>query len=423
MPGLSSVLVKTVANDCNLDCTYCFYKRTSAIYGKGRHRMPEEVLRELVRQMFGLDLPQVAFSWQGGEPTLAGTNFFRRVFELQNEFGRGRVVGNSIQTNAVLIDREWARLLARYNVLVGVSLDGPREIHDRYRRDLSGEGSFDRVQAAIEELRTTHAQYNILCLVTAANVERAREVYRFLVSEGHRFLQFIPCLEKDPATGERAEFAVDGPSYGRFLCELYDEWTKEGRGVVSVLLFDALLEKDVRGSSSFCVLGSSCDSYLVIEHNGDVYPCDFFVTPEWKLGNIMEASLEELARTEKRKEFARQKSAAREACGECRWWRVCKGGCVKDRVALGRPAAERTEFCESMRALLDRSWRDFEEMARRVRTPLGAPMEARAEGPSRSEARDVPPAQVRRNDPCPCGSGLKYKNCCMRKETRARRTP
>ena len=402
MAGLSSVLVKTVGSDCNLDCTYCFYRRTSAIYGSGTHRMPEDVLRELVRQMFELDLPQVAFSWQGGEPTLAGKEFFRRVFELQNEYGKGRAVGNSIQTNALLIDREWARLLARHNALVGVSLDGPREIHDRYRRSFAGEGSFDRVEEAIKALRAARAQYNILTLVTAANVERAKDVYRFLTSEGHRFLQFIPCLEKDPATGGRADYAIDAPSYGRFLTDLYDEWAKEDRGTVSVRLFDALLEKAVRGSSSFCVLGSSCDSYLVVEHNGDVYPCDFFVAGEWKLGNILETPLEELARAEMRRDFARQKSRAREACGECRWWRVCRGGCVKDRVALGRSAAERTEFCESMRMLLERAWRAFEGLARGAR------------------AGNAPPSSPGRNDPCPCGSGLKYKNCCMRRTTRAR---
>ncbi len=422
MPPLSSVLVKTVGSDCNLDCAYCFYKRTSSIYGPGKHRMPEEVLRELVKQMFEFDLPQVAFSWQGGEPTLAGKDFFRRVFELQNEYGKGRTVGNSIQTNALLIDREWARMLARYNVLVGVSLDGPREIHDRYRRTPSGEGSYDRVQGAIEALRATRAQYNILALVNATNVERAREVYRFLVSEGHRFLQFIPCLERDPTTGERAEFAVDGPSYGRFLCELYDEWMKDGRGKVSVRLFDALLEKAGRGSSGFCVLGSSCDSYLVVEHNGDVYPCDFFVTPEWKLGNILETPLGELARCERRKEFARQKSSARQACGECPWWRVCRGGCVKDRVALGKDADGRTELCESMRMLLERSWRSFEGMARGVRMSLGPDGSARG-GPPRSEVRPEPRGQVRRNDPCPCGSGLKYKNCCMKKTARAKEGP
>lgn len=403
MPGLSSVLVKTVGSDCNLDCAYCFYRRTSSMYGPGKHRMPEQVLREMVKQMFELELPQVAFSWQGGEPTLAGKDFFRRVFELQNEYGRGRSVGNSIQTNALLIDREWARLLARHNVLVGVSLDGPREIHDHYRRTPSGEGSFERVQGAIEALRAARAQYNILALVNSANVDRAREVYRFLVSEGHRFLQFIPCLERDPATGERADYAVDGASYGRFLCELHDEWAKDGPGKVSVRLFDALLEKAARGSSGFCILGSSCDSYLVVEHNGDVYPCDFFVAPEWKLGNILETPLEELARSKRRKEFARQKSAAREACGDCRWWRVCRGGCVKDRVALGKGATERTEFCESMKMLLDRAWRSFEGMASRARTGGG------------------PAAGAGRNDPCPCGSGLKYKNCCMRKAAGAGR--
>jgi len=341
-----SLLIKPVSWDCNLRCEYCFYLRAEEVYGSGRHLMPDDVLEEMIRQMMGYGFKETVFGWQGGEPTVAGLDFFRRIVELQKKHGKtGQVVGNALQTNATLIDDDWARFLAEFRWLVGVSIDGPKEIHNRYRRKASGAETFHLVLRGLKALKAAEVAVNALVLVSRANVTRARQVYTFVRDQGFDFLQFIPCVEKaekgsDPLTPSGgltpfplADFAITGEE-------------------VSVRYFDAVRRHLLDGGCDLCVMGISCDSYLLVEYNGDVYPCDFFMFPEWKLGNLMETPLAEIGENPLRKEFAAMKSADLEACRGCEWIAFCHGGCPKDRAASGDACTVETPLCAAYKKFL-----------------------------------------------------------------------
>ena len=356
-----SLLVKPVSFDCNLRCEYCFYLRAQDVYGTGSHRMTDEVLEEMIRQMMGYGFPETVFGWQGGEPTVAGLDFFRRIVEFQMKFGKNRqVVGNALQTNATLIDAEWAKFLAKYRWLVGVSLDGPKEVHNLYRRKGGGGETFHNVLRGLKELRAAGVEVNALTLVSKANVHKAKQVYNFLQDQKFDFVQFIPCVEIDPRTGEFADFAITGEEFGGFLCEVFDEWKVDGPGKVSVRYFDAVRRYLLDGGHDLCIMSNCCDVYLLIEHNGDVYPCDFFMFPEWKLGNLMETPLAEIGRTGRRKEFSVIKSTRFDECEDCRWLPLCHGGCPKDRV--GGMTSSATELCAAYRKFLPHAVPFFEEI-------------------------------------------------------------
>ncbi len=359
------LLIKPAGADCNLACEYCFYRRTAAYYPDARGRpMSEDVLERMISSYLALRFDPSVFSWQGGEPTLCGLDFFRKAVELQQRYGaQGQRVGNAFQTNAVLIDEEWAQFFAEYNFLVGVSLDGPPEIHDRYRRTHAGHGSAHKVLAAIEHLRRHNVSFNILALVTQANVHQARHVYRWLVSQGFRYLQFIPCLERDPETDKRAPYSIKPGEYGRFLCELFDEWYESGFPNISVRLFDSVLNYYVTGAPALCTFGNSCDAYVVVERSGDVYPCDFFVTPEWKLGNIMEKDIDYFIRCGLKQKFAAHKSTLCRGCAECEWKEMCWGGCPKDRLFPRHDYTAPTYFCAAYRTFFEHASTHFETIA------------------------------------------------------------
>jgi uncharacterized protein len=359
------LLIKPAGADCNLACGYCFYRRTAAFYPEETGRpMPDDVLERMISGYLGLRFDTSVFSWQGGEPTLCGLDFFRKAVELQQTYGAaGQRVGNAFQTNAVLIDDEWARFFAEYDFLVGVSLDGPPDIHNEYRRTVVGSGSAQNVLAAVEHLKRHNVSFNILTLVTQANVQHARPVYQWLVSQGFRYLQFIPCLERDPDTDKRAVYAIKPGEYGRFLCELFDEWYENGFPNISVRLFDSVVNYYVTGVSGLCTFGSSCDAYVVIERTGDVYPCDFFVTPEWKLGNIMEREIDYFIRCGLKQKFAAHKSALCRGCSECEWKLICWGGCIKDRLFPRQDYGAPSYFCAAYRKFFEHTHTCFETIA------------------------------------------------------------
>lgn len=382
-----SLLIKPVSFDCNLRCEYCFYLRAEEVYGSGAHRMPDEVLEKMVRQMMGYGFGETVFGWQGGEPTVAGLDFFRRIVELQMKHGRsGQVVGNGLQTNATLIDAEWARFLAKYNWLVGVSIDGPKEIHNRYRRTAGGGETFHTVLRGLKTLKAAGVAVNALVLVSRANVRRARQVYHFIRDQGFDFLQFIPCVERgkgvrppdgvkgsDPFSG--AEFAVTGDEFGDFLCELFDAWKTDGPGKVSIRHFDAVRRHLIDGGCDLCVMDDCCDGYMLVEHNGDVYPCDFFMYGEWKLGNLMETPLHELFATPLHGEFSRMKSAKLRHCRGCEWLALCHGGCPKDRMAVGDPCEVPTPLCEAYEKFLTHAvpfFKEIDEALRQAKEAAGS---------------------------------------------------
>lgn len=336
---LFHVMAKPTGAACNLDCAYCFFLKKDRLYPGSRFRMSDEVLESYVRQ--ALQANQRVLAWQGGEPTLMGLDFFRRAVELEKKYLRpGQPIENSFQTNGILLDDEWCEFLRENRFLVGISLDGPRELHDAYRRDKGGNPTFDKVVAAIRRMQAHQVEFNILCTVNAANGRHPLEVYRFFRDElGARYLQFIPIVERDEGRGDGDEGveitarSVQPEQYGRFLIEIFDEWVRRDVGTVFVPFFDAVLAAYVYGESSACVLRPACGDNLVLEHNGDLYSCDHFVEPNHRLGNILEAPLADLARGEKQRAFGQAKSAALpRPCRECKWLFTCHGECPKNRV-------------------------------------------------------------------------------------------
>jgi len=403
-----SLLVKPASADCNLRCEYCFYLGHRSFYpGESVHRMQEDVLDVMVRSYMSTPQPQYVFIWQGGEPTLMGVDFFRRAIELQKEHGRARnaVIANALQTNATMINEDMAKLFAEYRFLVGVSMDGPPEIHDTYRRAAGGGETHSAVLRGIELLEKHGVEFNILSLVSQSNVRRAAEVYRYLVDRRVNYHQYIPCVESGP-DGRPAEFSVTGPEWGDFLCELFREWRQEGPGRVSVRLFDDILNRLVGSDNTVCHFGVDCRRYFVVEYCGDVYPCDFFVEKELLLGNVMTDAWDDMQRSEVYRDFGALKKQWAPECGDCRWQWLCAGDCIKNRQP-GRNGEPRTlsRLCEGWKKFFDHSmpaFRELAEQAKESQRRQAVAMAGRAGG------------RVGRNDPCPCGSGKKFKKCCGR---------
>ena len=360
-----TLLIKPSGSDCNVDCKYCFYKNRAPEVGRGRQRMSDEVLEKLVKDYMQLHFALAGFAWQGGEPTLMGLDFYKKVVELQKKYGvDGQEVGNSLQTNAILLDEKWCRFLRENKVLVGVSIDGPKEFHDYYRLDYSGAGTFDRVVRAIENCKKYKVEFNTLTLLNAGNAGHPDEVFDFLLGLGVRFLQFIPCVEVDPATGEIADFSVTPEQLGEFWCRIFDRWCEYGPQKLSIRDFDSILSYCVMGKHTICTFDKQCSQYIVIEHNGDAFCCDFFVEPKWRLGNIFETPIEELAASSKKRDFARKKQNLCNKCLVCRHLAICRGGCMKDRAPFDKENYGRESyFCEAYKRFFDYSMPRFMQIA------------------------------------------------------------
>jgi uncharacterized protein len=394
------LLVKPVSADCNLRCRYCFYLDHLRFYpAEAEHRMSDATLERLISGYMATDQPACTFIWQGGEPTLLGLDFFRRVTDLQQKHGRpGSVVANGLQTNATLITNELARHFAEYRFLVGVSLDGPPEVHDVHRRTVAGAGTHGEVMRGIDRLRRAGVELNVLTLVTAANVGRAREVYRYLCDQGLLFHQYIPCVEFAPK-GRVRHYAVNGEAWGRFLCELFDEWKPRDTRRVSVRLFDSIIHKLVFGRPTDCQMDNDCCQYLVVEYNGDVFPCDFFVRRELKLGNIFSETWEQLRQSPAYAAFGGRKTAPAEACASCRHLELCSGDCPRHRVHAGGVTAAPSILCPGWKHFFDSALPDFERFAAEARAELGAAPPAGKQDTRRKTCRDMTMAYYRDWEP------------------------
>jgi len=365
-----TLLIKPSGSDCNLDCKYCFYKNRAPEVGQGRQRMSDEVLEKLVKDYMQLRFPVAGFSWQGGEPTLMGLDFYKRAVELQKKYGGpGQQVSNSLQTNAILLDDQWCRFLHDNKFLVGISIDGPRDLHDYYRKDFSGAGTFDRVIKAIEKCREYKVEFNILTLLNNKNVERPDELFDFFIGQGInalgiKYLQFIPCVELDPVTGGIADFSITPQQYGEFMCRIFDRWYDYGPQNLSIRDFDSILSYCITGQHTICTFSKQCSQYIVIEHTGDCFPCDFFVEPKWRLGNIFETPMEKIAAGAKKREFARAKQNLCNKCLLCRHLAVCRAGCMKDRIPFDKESFGRESyFCESYKRFFDYAMPKFLQIA------------------------------------------------------------
>ena len=428
-----SALIKPTSSRCNLDCAYCFYLEKQSLYPWRDHpTLSLDTFEAFLRQYAEVSAPTFSLAWQGGEPTLMGLEFFERAIALEAKVaketsgGRQATVMNALQTNGVLLDEDWARFLRDWRFLVGVSIDGPAEAHDRYRRDRAGRPTHDRVMAGVEQLRRFGVEFNVLVVVSNANVAAPRETFRWLVAQGFDNLQFIPCVE--PADGVSSlnggvtPESITPAEYGRFLNGVFDAWLEAGFRKVRVRSLDNLAQMLLGMPSESCQLAATC-GYVLLEHNGDVYPCDFFVERHWRLGNVHEMTISAMLAGERFTAFSRLKGSLNAECRGCRWLSLCQGECPHYRIAAtGRAAVERTYFCESYRAFFERSYRQLERVAVTAGRAAGVPAPTSALEPSArvrtSLARPsaVCPAvsRVGRNDPCPCGSGRKLKHCCGR---------
>ena len=410
--ALQSVLIKPAGPDCNLRCGYCFYLKKAEMFGASRtHRMSSDTLEEIVRQVMTQGPAQVSFGWQGGEPTLMGLPFFEKAVEFQQKYGRGQTVGNGLQTNGLLLDPTWARFLRSYNFLVGLSIDGPEEIHNRYRLTQAGEGSWSRVVKAAKLLLDTGVKVNSLSVINSYSVDFPEDIYLFNKELGLEYMQFIPCIEPDPANPARtAPFSLSAEKYGRFLCTVFDLWWEDfrnGRPTTSIRYFDSLLSIYMQQGAPECTLQRQCGDYLVIEHNGDVYSCDFFVEPAWRLGNVGKQRLVDMLNSPSQKQFGRQKTVLTEKCMACRWLATCNGGCPKDR--MNNPQDPRlSAFCEAYQMFFEHADDQLRALARQWNLEKTQQHQL---SPRNSRAANK--TKVGRNQPCPCGSGKKYKRCCM----------
>jgi uncharacterized protein len=366
-PSSFHVLAKPTGAVCNLDCKYCFFLSKDALYPGSKFRMADEILEEYVRQMIESQRsPQVTIAWQGGEPTLMGIDFFRRASALARKYLRhGMTLEHTIQTNGILLDEEWCEFLRENAFLVGLSMDGPQALHDAYRVDKAGGSTFPQVMRAAQLLQEHHVEFNILCTVHNANAGYPLEVYRFFRDEVHtRFIQFIPIVERvtpetvqiaDAGWGERNRhrplYTQDGElvtsrsvkpqQWGDFLVAIFDEWVSHDVGSVFIQLFESALASWLGLPASLCIFAETCGNALALEHNGDLYSCDHFVEPRFRLGNIQEQHLVQLVASDQQRAFgAAKRDSLPRYCRECDVRFACNGECPRNRF-LHTPDGER----------------------------------------------------------------------------------
>ena len=352
------LLIKPVSYDCNLNCTYCFYKAAGAIYGAGKHLMDDLILETLISKAMKYSNGGLAvFSWQGGEPLTAGVDFYRKAVGFQQKHGkREQRVGNSIQTNGTLLNKEFINLFREYNFLLGVSLDGDKLLHDIYRAN-----SFTAAMEGINLLRSSELDFNILTVINNLNAKNAAGLYDFYIKEKLDFVQLIPCVEKD-LQGKLTDFSVDPETYGKFLCDFFDLWWNEGKPRISVRFFDNILEIFSGYAATYCGFKNECGGYLTVEYNGDVYPCDFFVKKEMRLGNIKESSFEKYFGSSKTG-FGAKKTLSSEKCSNCKWKYICNGGCLKYRLINKNSYNSPDYLCEAYRRFFEYSFERLNKLA------------------------------------------------------------
>jgi uncharacterized protein len=422
------VMAKPVGPICNLDCTYCFYLEKERLYPRASDwAMAGDVLETFIREYIDAnDVPSVSFTWQGGEPTLLGVDYFRQVVALQAKHARGKTIQNAFQTNGVLIDDEWATFFKEHDILVGVSIDGPRDVHDAYRVDKGGQPTFDKVMRGLDVLARHGVAFNTLTTVHRANASHPLEVYRFLKAHGSGYMQFIPIVERaapratsdglllvSPDFDGRAgvtPWSVDSRQFGEFLCTIFDEWVRHDVGRYFVQLFDVCLEMWSGLDASLCVFRRTCGGAMALEHGGDLYSCDHYVYPENRLGSIMETPLAFLAHSAQQEAFGDAKDTSLPRyCRECDVRFACNGECPKHRF-LTTPDGE--PGLNYLCAGYKRFFRHVDAPMRVMAAELAAgraPANVMAWMAAEDARRALQAAG--RNDPCPCGSGRKYKQC------------
>jgi uncharacterized protein len=409
------IFVKPTGPLCNLDCQYCYYLRKELLYPETESfAMPDGLLEEyIVQQIEIAPEPVINFFWHGGEPTLLGLDYFRKIVELQRKHQpQGRRITNGLQTNGVLLNEEWCRFFAAEGFAIGLSLDGPQALHDVYRLTKGQKPTHKQVLQGYRLLRRNKIPVDILCVVHAQNVQHPLQVYRFFKEIKAQYLSFIPLVELQPPPGSGVSpRTVPADAFGIFLCTIFDEWVRQDIGRVIVQIFEEASRPAYGQDHSLCIFRSTCGDIPVLEHNGDFYSCDHFVTPEHRLGNIRETPLVALLENPAQRAFGQAKLDM--LCGYCRECEVramCNGGCPKDRIIESANGDTGLNYlCVGYKRFFKHCLPYVARLAvlRRAGQPPDRLMKmVQAED---TEARP----KAGRNDPCPCGSGRKYKKCCL----------
>lgn len=421
------ILNKPSGPACNLDCTYCFYLEKEKLYDPDhRFRMSDELAETYVRQYIeGQAGDLIQFAFQGGEPTLMGLRFFEKVLMWQEKYlPAGKRIENSMQTNGTLLDDRWGEFLSKNKFLVGISIDGPEHLHNRFRTDKGGAGTHHRVMNGVNILKKYKVEFNTLTVVNRVNQEHPLDVYHFLKSIGSQYMQFIPlveregddeCLANPPKLGRRqhekilTDWAVEAPAYGRFMCTIWDEWVKKDIGTTFVQLFDTTLSGYLGQPPGLCYFSPVCGSAGVVEHNGDIYACDHYVYPEFKRGNIKETSLRAVFDSPEQKQFGLDKrEKLPPECLDCRYLKLCNGECPKHRFVKSKDGKTALNYlCPAYKTFFAHTESDMTVMAQLIRSGKTA---ADIRAVKENQARVSVPSS--KNATCSCGSGKKYKHCC-----------
>ena len=426
-------MVKPVGPVCNLACRYCYYLEKRALYPQATFRMSDATLQLFVRHYIEAhDVPQVDFAWQGGEPTLMGLDFFRRAVALQQQYAAGKRITNAIQTNALVLDDDWAKFFKQHGFLVGVSIDGPPELHDRARCDASGAPSSEHALRGLDLLLHHGVDVNTLTVVSAANEKQPLDVYRFLKQRGVRFMQFIPLVERmaDEAAatlgivhamparpGEHVreprmgQWAVHPAAFGNFLTTIFDEWVRTDIGTVFVQQFDVALGAWMGMEPPLCVFAQRCGAALIMEHNGDLYACDHYCYPEYLVGSVHDGRpLHDIVFSPQQVKFGNDKAdALPRCCKACTVRFACNGDCPKHRFVTSPEGDPNLSYlCPAYKKFFAHIGPHMKTMAELVSS--GRPATMLMQMLRDNDARGKQPPG--RNAPCPCGSGKKFKRCC-----------
>jgi len=401
------IFTKPVGALCNLDCDYCYYLEKQQQYPATRTpRMSEALLERYIVQLIrATPGDEINFFWHGGEPLLMGLDHFRRVVDLQQKHKpRDKTVTNSIQTNGTLIDNDWADFLSSNSFKVGISLDGPKELHDGYRKNRIGSPSHEEALRGFKLLINYNLHSDILCVVHAQNAAHPEAVYHYFKSIGARYISFIPLVEaiNPKIQGQPVEFtdrSVSANGYGEFLSRIFDIWVKQDVGKIMVQIFEEVAREALGQPHSLCIFRKTCGDVPVLEHNGDFYTCDHYVDSAHLVGNLEEIPLVNLLDHKRQQEFGRDKyESLTGECTRCEFLSMCHGGCPKDRSTLssdGEPG--HNYLCEGYKLFFNRARSFADELKRQT---------------SRKNQPEIE-VKIGRNDPCPCGSGKKYKKCCI----------
>lgn len=432
-PPAFQVMLKPVGPLCNLDCTYCYYLEKKNIYpGITNYKLNEELLEIFIRDYIkAQDVPVVSFVWQGGEPSILGVDYFRKALELQNKHAGEKRIENSFQTNGTLLTDEFCQFFKENEFLIGLSIDGPKELHDHYRVYKNGQPSWDKVMEGVALLQKHKVEFNTLSVVNRKTGDHPLEIYRFLKEIGSTFIQFIPIVERVTDTpnqdgqylvhhtfrGEAhvTEWSVLPKQYGVFMSTIFDEWVRKDVGRYFVQLFDVALAAWVGAAPGLCVFAEKCGTAAVMEHNGDVFCCDHFVYQDYFLGNIRDKSIEQLMALPRQSMFGQDKKASLTPyCKGCEFRFACHGECPKHRFEKspqGDPG--HSYLCEGYKHFFGHVKPYMEYMANELKAKR-APANVMQWIKNRERAKEPPKVSIGRNEPCPCGSGKKYKNCHAR---------